>query len=198
MSFLSPETTTFPQIIATHFSFFLRFWVLERANKRILGPRFFFKWRFQVFGTLKSANRQVFANLVILGRYICHFRVFLVDIRLCFWPRFWSFLLFLGYFAVLVAFLWSPVAKSPKPVGDFKGFFNWFLPQKRPFYKAFLKGKTSVQKRHFLTLLDHLVLGGPYRSVYGSNIDTKCSFWTKPSTFVQRSEGPRPQNVILC
>jgi hypothetical protein len=104
----------------------------------------------------------------------------------------------LGYFAVLVVFFWSSVANSPKPVGDFKGFFNWFLAQKRPFYKAFLKGKTSVQKRHFLTLLDHLVLGGPYRSVYGSNIDTKSSFWTKPSIFVQRSEGPRPQNVILC
>jgi hypothetical protein len=54
MSFLSPETTTFPQIIVTHFSFFLRFWVLERANKRILGPRFFFKMAISGFWHLEK------------------------------------------------------------------------------------------------------------------------------------------------
>jgi hypothetical protein len=34
----------------------------------------------------------------------------------------------------------------------------------------------ACAKRRFLTLLDHLVWRGSDRSVYGSNIDTKCSF----------------------
>ena len=77
---------------------------------------------------------------------------------------------FLGSPDTLWEVVWSKNGPKKEPLNPL------IIPPKRPFYKAFLKGFLACAKRRFLTLLDHLVWRGSDRSVYGSNIDTKCSF----------------------